>query len=52
MRALIRFFRLLPAAFDRAHLVWARDHLSKHNPLHPELPEIIRRLRILEDRLG
>lgn len=53
MKALVRIFRFFPAclaAFDRAHLLWARAHLSKHNPLHPELPDIVRRLSYLEDR--
>lgn len=44
VRALIRYARLLPAALDRAHLEWARRHLSKHNPMHPGLPEVLRRL--------
>jgi hypothetical protein len=50
MRALLRFFRALGPAFDRAHPRWARAHLSKHNPLHEDLPAIVQRLRQLEDR--
>lgn len=50
IRALSRLFRALGPAFDRAHLRWARAHLSKHNPLHEDLPEIVLRLRSLEDR--
>jgi hypothetical protein len=52
IRALGHIFRAFGQAFDRAHLRWARAHLSKHNPLHPDLPAIVRRLRQLEDRRG
>jgi hypothetical protein len=52
---LLRAFRLLPQAleaFDHAHLKWARASLSKHNPLHPDLPAIVLRLAEMEDRRG
>ena len=50
MRALLRFFRLLPAALDLAWLRWARAHLSKHNPLHPDIPYILRRIEELKEK--
>lgn len=50
MRLLVRLCRLLPAALDRAHLEWARKHLSTHNPLHPDLPDIVRRLAELKEK--
>lgn len=50
IRAIVRACRLLPAALDRAHLLWARAHLSKHNPLHPDMPYIVRRLARLEEK--
>jgi hypothetical protein len=48
IRALIRFARLFPKELDRLHLLYARAHLMKHNPLHPDLPLIVRRLNELE----
>lgn len=50
MRALLQFFRLLPARFDLEWHRWARAHLTKHNPMHPDLPLIMRRILHLEDR--
>jgi hypothetical protein len=49
IRAALRFFRLMPAALDRAHLLLARNHLSKHRPLHPDLPWIVSRIAELEN---
>lgn len=51
MRALITFFRCLPARLDLEWLRWARAELTKHNPMHPELPEIVRRITFLEDEI-
>jgi len=50
MRALVRFFRLLPARLDLEWLRWARRELTARNPLHPDLPWIVRRISELEDR--
>jgi hypothetical protein len=47
MRALIVFVRLLPARLELEHLRWARREM---NPLHPNLPEVIRRIHVLEER--
>jgi hypothetical protein len=47
MRALIRFFRVLPVALERAHLQWAAKEIC---PLHPDVGYIAHRLRVLEDR--
>jgi hypothetical protein len=47
MRALVRFFRCLPAALERAHLMWA---VREIDPMHPDVGYIVHRLRILEDR--
>ena len=48
-RFIVRFARLLPAALDRAHLLWAQREI---NPMHPDVGYILRRLRALEDRLS
>lgn len=50
MKAVLRFFRCLPARLDLEWHRWARAHLTKHAPTHPELPEVVRRIRHLEDR--
>lgn len=47
IRAFVRFCKLLPAALDKAHLQWA---LSEIDPMHPDLPLIVRRIRELECR--
>jgi hypothetical protein len=47
MRALIRLFRLLPARLELEHLRWARREMD---PMHRDLPAVIRRIRTLEDR--
>lgn len=47
--AALRFVRLLPARLDLEYLRWARSHLTKHNPMHPDLPEIVRQIRKLEE---
>lgn len=52
MRWILRFCRMLPAALDLAWLRWARAHLSKHDPLHPDLPHIVRRIAELQQRLS
>lgn len=41
----LRPLRFLPAALEREHLRWG---LSEINPLHPDVPYIVRRLRELE----
>lgn len=46
----VRACRAMPAALDLAWLRWARAHMSKHNPTHPDLPDVIRRIAHLEDR--
>jgi len=48
IRAALRFLRLLPARLDLEWHRWARAHLSKHNPMHPDLPEIMTRIAELE----
>lgn len=47
MRWLVRFFRVMPIAIERAHLQWAEREID---PLHPDVGYIARRLRELEDR--
>jgi len=41
--------RLLPARVDLEWLRLARKQLTKRNPLHPDLPEIVLRIHHLED---
>lgn len=48
IRTVIRFVRILPARLELEHLRWARRHLTRHNPLHPDLPDIVRRIAHLE----
>lgn len=45
----LRLMRWMPKAIDKAHLEWARSELSKHNPMHPDLPYIVTRLREMEE---
>jgi hypothetical protein len=47
MRALLRFFRALGPAFERAHLRWAQREI---HPLHPDVTFIVTRLAELESR--
>jgi hypothetical protein len=49
MRAVLRFFRMLPVAFERAHLLWAEREI---HPMYPDVGYVQRRLRELEDRRG
>lgn len=48
MRVLVRLARALPARLDLEWLRWARKEMG---PLHPELPEVVRRIAHLEDQL-
>jgi hypothetical protein len=50
IRALIRFARLFPRELNRLHLQWARAHLTKHNPSHPDLPYVLSQLAKLEPK--
>lgn len=43
-----RLFSWMGRAFELAHLQWARAHLSRHNPTHPDLPHILARIAELE----
>lgn len=45
IRAFLRFIRLLPARLELAHLEWARGEMD---PLHPHLPDVVRRINQLE----
>lgn len=45
MKWLARLLRTLPDALERAHLEWA---LQEIDPMHPDVPFIVRRLRELE----
>ena len=47
--AALRFVRMLPARLDLEYLRWARAHLTKHNPQHPDLPGIVLRINHLEE---
>jgi hypothetical protein len=47
IRAFLAYCRLLPKELDKLHLQYALAHLSKHNPLHPDLPWIVLRLKEL-----
>jgi hypothetical protein len=49
MRALLRLFRALGPAFERAHLRWAQREI---HPMHPDVGYILRRLAELENRHG
>jgi hypothetical protein len=45
IRALLRFVRLLPARLELEHLRWARREMD---PLHSQLPYVVRRINQLE----
>lgn len=47
MSAVLRFFRLLGASFERAYLRWAEREIC---PMHPDVVYVQRRLRELEDQ--
>lgn len=44
-RALWWLLRALPVAFERVHLQWA---LREMDPVHPDIPFVVRRLRELD----
>jgi hypothetical protein len=46
-RALVRLLRAFPVALEIAHLQWARAELTKHKPMHPDLPAIVLRINEL-----
>jgi hypothetical protein len=46
IRAVLRFFRVLPARLEQAHLEWALTEIS---PLHPDVPYIVHRIHRLKD---
>ena len=48
IRAVIHFLRLLPARLELEYMRWARRHLTRHNPMHPDLPDVVRRIAALE----
>ena len=48
LRALLRILRGLPLAIERLHLQLALKSLTKRDPMHPDLPWIVLRLRDLE----
>lgn len=48
LRHYLILFRLMPRAIDKAHLQWGLASLSKHNPQHPDVGYILRRLHELE----
>ena len=50
IRAFVRFACMLPKALDRLHLQWALAELTSWNPMHPDLPLIVRRLNELEKK--
>ena len=43
--AALRMLRAMPAALEREHLRWA---LREIDPMHPDVPFVIRRIRELE----
>ena len=48
IRAFIQYASMLPRALDLLHLRWGLAELSKRDPLHPDVPKIVRRIRELE----
>ena len=46
MRGILRMLRLIPRALERALLQWA---LTEIHPMHPDVPDIVRRIAELED---
>ena len=50
IRAAATLLRALPVALERGHLRWALAELQRWNPMHPDLPFVVRRIRELEAR--
>lgn len=48
MTFLLRLLRAAPLALERLHLQWARAELTRRNPMHPDLPQIVLRINELE----
>ncbi len=46
-RWLTRLLRALPTALERGHLLWA---LKEIDPLHPDVPYIVRRINHLKGK--
>jgi hypothetical protein len=49
MRAAMHFLRVLPARLEVLYLEWALREVS---PLHPDVPHIVRRISVLEERFS